>query len=419
MARAECKFNKAGQGLFFTTILYGNKGEQFNFVYDCGTSKFSSQKVKDNLSRIVEGFKSITKEKSNPDGKLDLLAISHFHEDHISHIPKLIENMDIGVVMIPFVTKEIRLLLASQYFFKNQDTPDDNNEILSLYQNPINFFHEKGAKSVIVCYGEGQEDYKFIEGSPENIIIELGEEGYKYNYPKEIHWKNGNNSIEVQIKGEDNRWIFKPYNLPIEYYKVNTSDYKTMVDKLNKILEGNGDDWRNILSCETKLKKLKEIYKEYFKKDLNDTSLFVRSYPEEGKFISNYYRCCSKYYRCCCQREYYHRGRGATLLTGDGYLKGANGKEKHTIEYLQQAGMLQKQEPIILQLPHHGSKHNIDQDALDTVYPGSMLVASYGLTNWYKHPSISLISDILDYGCFRYVDVNEDRDFAYTVHWGY
>ena len=62
-------FNKVGQGLFYS----GDIG-RFNFVYDCGCSR-------DFLKKI--GVKVIGPYKRRMDRKtIDLLVISHFHDDH-------------------------------------------------------------------------------------------------------------------------------------------------------------------------------------------------------------------------------------------------------------------------------------------------------------------------------------------------
>ena len=80
--RAECQFAKAGQGLFYNGLLVDRKGRLFSFVYDCGTS---------DAVPVLE--RSISEYKGFVGNRLDLLSISHFHKDHISHIPALIDGI--------------------------------------------------------------------------------------------------------------------------------------------------------------------------------------------------------------------------------------------------------------------------------------------------------------------------------------
>jgi beta-lactamase superfamily II metal-dependent hydrolase len=416
MAHAECKFNKSGQGLFFTTILYGNNCEQFNFVFDCGTDRTSSCSVKKKLSQNVTDFKSITKRADDAMGKLDMLAISHFHEDHISHIPELIKDMSLGVVMIPFVADEVRVLLAAQYIDIHPNGQGYSSDILRLYQDPINYFSEKGAKHVIVCHGDEQDDYQSNPNDPDNQDFIIKTEDTN-NYPKEIHWKNGNNLVRVDMNGYE--WIFKPYNLPIDYYSNDKQlAYQSMLNEVKDWLHDNdnGGDWHSMLTSKEKRKKLTDIYKKFFT-NLNDSSLFVRSWPKNGGVIyDNSMCCCSRIsqnilclYSCDCYMH--NRQKVATLLTGDGKLT------KDTLPKLSRDGMLG--EEYIIQLPHHGSKDNIELNAvIGKIEPCCLLVASYGLKNGHKHPSHQLIYEIINSRCLKYVDVNEDRDFAYTVQWG-
>ena len=77
---AECQFASAGQGLFYNGILKDKK-KMFSFVYDCGT--MSNQNI---LQKSVKDYRSIV------GNRIDLLAISHFHRDHVSHIPALIKD---------------------------------------------------------------------------------------------------------------------------------------------------------------------------------------------------------------------------------------------------------------------------------------------------------------------------------------
>jgi hypothetical protein len=341
--------------------------------------------------------------------------------------------------MIPFVAKEIRFLLACQYVANHSSDMDYSIDVLHLYENPTQYFLGKGAQHVIECYGDEQqqEDDK-NEPSVDKFIIKKGDNG---NYPQDIiHWKNGKDH-SVQMGFDDiEKWIFKPYNLTEDDYPNEKKQaYQDMKEKVRDWLQRHTDkevSWYNILTSKKRLNKLRKFYGEFFKKDLNSSSLFVRSFPEKGGVLSYYPDrcCCIEYDRC----HYQHQG--STLLTGDGFLKGKTipklkkdemlgenesiplshheiGDYKENTMYNLNSGNMLSGYKSVIQLPHHGAKDNIDLDALLNIESCSILVASHGRKNRYRHPSKSLITEITS-KCLRYVGVNEKRDFSYTVHWG-
>ncbi len=79
-------FMPVGQGAFY--IEKFNDG--FTVVYDCGSYK--------NISIVEENIKY-----SILDGKIDLIVISHYHEDHINGLEYLFKNFDIKRMLMPYL----------------------------------------------------------------------------------------------------------------------------------------------------------------------------------------------------------------------------------------------------------------------------------------------------------------------------
>jgi glyoxylase-like metal-dependent hydrolase (beta-lactamase superfamily II) len=74
------EFRPIGQGLFFTGIFYHLSLEtKFSLVYDCG---YDNKSTPGNYidQEIVDFHQEIG------DAKIDMLVISHFHNDHINCI---------------------------------------------------------------------------------------------------------------------------------------------------------------------------------------------------------------------------------------------------------------------------------------------------------------------------------------------
>lgn len=97
-------FHPVGQGLFASGFVRHEDSESpFHWVYDCGTS--SAQSL---LSDTIDNYAS----RWNTTGRIDLLAISHFDNDHVSGLPVLNPRFSIGTVLLPYVPLWRRLLVA-------------------------------------------------------------------------------------------------------------------------------------------------------------------------------------------------------------------------------------------------------------------------------------------------------------------
>ena len=80
-----------GQGLFYS----GNiKLEcKFNFVYDCGGNSI-------NINAVVNDY---INQQHSKDIILDMLVISHFDDDHVNGIPKLLKEVSkVRKVFLPY-----------------------------------------------------------------------------------------------------------------------------------------------------------------------------------------------------------------------------------------------------------------------------------------------------------------------------
>ena len=80
MIDIDFKFRSVGQGAFYTGIFKQRlNGNQFSFVYDCG-----SHSSRQYIDQEISNFVTETKKQ-----KIDILFISHFHSDHTNKIAEL------------------------------------------------------------------------------------------------------------------------------------------------------------------------------------------------------------------------------------------------------------------------------------------------------------------------------------------
>ena len=78
----------------------------FSFVYDCGGTN------KDTIDNAVDCFLD-----SIRDRKIDLLVLSHLHEDHINGIEKILGRLKPdGKIVMPYLDRDLELLYLYQSF---------------------------------------------------------------------------------------------------------------------------------------------------------------------------------------------------------------------------------------------------------------------------------------------------------------
>ena len=82
--------HSVGQGAFYTETLHRpGSDDDKHIVYDCGVKPYSN--------RLVEEICNFLPHKST----IDVLFISHFHEDHVNGIKLLAERYKIKYVVLP------------------------------------------------------------------------------------------------------------------------------------------------------------------------------------------------------------------------------------------------------------------------------------------------------------------------------
>lgn len=87
------RFHPVGQGLFYSGLLNGWRRHErgtFSFVYDCGST--SSREF---LYREIDDLKLLLPlAGSRKSRRLDLLVISHLHDDHVNGLERLLSDLE-------------------------------------------------------------------------------------------------------------------------------------------------------------------------------------------------------------------------------------------------------------------------------------------------------------------------------------
>lgn len=377
------EFHNVGQGLF-----YSGRIGAFDFVYDCGSKCKTGH-----LMRVIKNYTSRTSE-------LDLLILSHLHEDHVSGLDTLTKRTKVDTVIFPYLSPIERLTVA----LVRLDLPLWYYDFLS---DPVSYLIEvKNVNNVILIGGterDSSEDFVNAEGSFENsekkldlsrmpedlnLIEEINKEDPKWGgFLKKKSLVTKNHKGYMLAAGI---WLFKFYNCRVKDSKLN------IFEKYVRNILGTPIDLHKVIRDKSKLTNLKSCY-EKLHGDFNDTSLVVYHEPTSQVCTSLRvgFHCKLPYpstYQCSSPRKYclYTPKPSSVfgqLLTGDINLK-KNRKEieKHFRNFLSKA--------FLIQVPHHGSKYNWDAMILSKFMKNTIWVASAGVSKPQGHPDPSVIQSL-------------------------
>lgn len=353
-------FHPVGHGAFYTEQFYldGDAHPCFTVVFDCGRFEaakegWSYKKYKDAIENYVSRDSGLIAGQT-----INILFISHFHTDHILGVEYLLENYDVTKIIMPVMTIEAILdSLSTSYEEDNYD-----KEVLLFYEKLNGEYSQK------VCFVDIQD---FSPSDEDAIEIEL---------------LDGDISIISSInKGtllKCHGWYYKPY-YKVDWAKENAlnvqlqkafpdvfSNNQINYERLREVIEANGID------------SLKDEYSSVFGKDKhNSYSLTLFSgmpcekvchkgcHVKANGNIVNFQLC-----SCNC------------LYMGD--YEALGNKQKDLKEYYSK----EWDDIGIVQVPHHGSEHNSD----DEFYKGKrrICIISADSNDKYKHPDQNVLDAI-------------------------
>ena len=96
-----------GQGTFSAQIIKGWGAQNMYVFYDCGSDS-GVNRIPTCVNNLYEKLNPNRKDKA----KIDLLVISHLDRDHVNGVSKLIELFDVKKIVIPYMSKIEKIMLA-------------------------------------------------------------------------------------------------------------------------------------------------------------------------------------------------------------------------------------------------------------------------------------------------------------------
>lgn len=144
-----------GQGLFASGAIAGGRGPPLNWTYDCGTSSQDAL-----LSAALHAF---TRQQTLIGAtRLRLGVLSHFDKDHISGIVRLIQQLPVQTLLLPYIPLWRRLLIALE------EGVEADDEVFDFFIDPASWLAARGdgrIGEILFVPGAGPDDLP--PGAPE------------------------------------------------------------------------------------------------------------------------------------------------------------------------------------------------------------------------------------------------------------
>ncbi len=332
MGKMRRTFHPVGQGAFYTETFILGSDQYHTVVYDCGVSG--------DTASINTCLESLGKTYGN---NIDIVFISHFHADHISHIPILLEKFNVKAIVLPDVTPEV----AVDAFMNNYIASGRGNNAFDTHLIDRLLSSESGIDGTKVI----QVDQLGIEGDNivgNNNILDCNE-GNLDNRP--AYSKISSDTI-IRLFG----WEYILCNYPCAHASKLVDEMRKSFPTLLEVLMRR--EWveaRALLNTIT-FDKIAQLYKECFRNDENEESMTVLSRP-----INDYFKPSA-----CC------------LYTGDSPFR-----TKRRLNYVKTYYNNHWDKIGTMQAPHHGADADNPSELHDKY---RTCVACYGTKNTYGHP---------------------------------
>ena len=315
------EIHPVGQGAFCTETFNEAMYKYKVVAFDCG-GRIAADK-----SLQYPGLQNYLQDKF-----VDILFVSHFHEDHINGVKCLIVNNQNIEIYIPKVSPQ-RLLLDYVYnLTKTNGHSNANDFILDLVLPSLNSERDINELDGITVHIVKSDDIVYLLDSRERKI-------WEYN----LYWQNSDEMLDNGILAD-----------------------------ICSILDISGEprydkkfftDVASIFTNVSKKQRIKNIFAKYYPEGHNAYSMLVYSHPSD---LAHLFDCCEQNATC--------------LYTGD------SPATQRLID------IVQTKRIDNIQVPHHGSQHNFSDKLY---YMGMTAFISCGEKNKYGHPGKEALNFII------------------------
>lgn len=350
-------FHPIGHGAFYTECFYENYPQdkpKYAVVYDCGC--FEAAKEGTNPQLYKHRIESVIDNVFPRDVVIDALFISHFHTDHINGVAHLRDRCDVKRIFIPVLTPDI---VIEAYLYNALYNGGEGNDILSSFYN-----------------GEIK------------MVTEI--QPYRNNTPPEnIQWHDITEEwteISSSLPAGDGfclpnyspAWYYIPYNNHIKEQQLTAELlFAPAVNNERVDLEILSEIVKN------KIGECKATYEKVFTGKHNSYSmtLYSGNNCEKGCHINCHID-------SAVNRNY--------CITNCLYMGDFDAKKPAKFDALQNYYRKQWDRIGLIQVPHHGSINNYNDNLYDRP---CVAIISVGETDKYGHPDVGVLKSLQQKKC--------------------
>lgn len=380
-----------GFGAFCSEVFEDyNTSTIFNVVYDCG-SKHKAQK--ESINRYIK------EDYLFDNRKMDVLFVSHFHDDHINCIKQLPLRKD-TLIVLPYIYAEYQLLFEFIYgmgytelILWLQKNGYDNVVLVDPYDSNVHNVNKRE---------------RYVDGEHPIFDDSIYQNRVDSRYP---HMKPFDFFLYRSID-----WVYTPFHLQ------DKSLYQDFI--MSALANGiTTDDLRCFDGKDRNItKRIKDLYQSYCDKDkaakksLNASSMLLVSRPydiDQWSTETIEYRL----YNRTIVPPQYHWIRNihvSCLYTGDTPLS----TTKYETEFLRVKDDVMPEGAGLVQLPHHGSVEGYNHILYEIPNCSAVFVNCYEVAQSHKGEPVLYTKAIMDAARSRtaFFAVSEDEKSRFVLY---
>lgn len=431
-----------GQGLFYSGTFKVNSEVKFRMVFDCG-NRFDKKAADDEVDLYRDSL-------FIKNGVLDLLIISHFDEDHVSHIGKLLAGgIKVRKLIMPFITFQERLFLVLRIISRSKGYNLMDEFIINFILDPLGTLKDNldGDSEIYLIDGDDSDDPIPLSENNNEVNTGFEEEGRFVVYfedknpldakviKKEYYTSTEVKVFEVNHKNKGTlktskglelmKFLFykrsigqgeKDFFDKIEElfrikYEIQTDELDEIVDRVKNIESFSGSPLKEIF-IKAKKEKIDPIKPKKLKQflkiiDPNTTSICLL----HKNLISNLHQ--NKHGRIM-QIQKFITPQNSVIIPWCRFLQNTYGLNNNFPNVLLTSDtFLLKDVQVdpflkhfqnywndfwLFQIPHHGSKKSSNFLLHSNIPSRAYNFINYGIPNKDKHPDQSVIYDLVATG---------------------
>jgi hypothetical protein len=356
-----------GHGFFHTASVQFD-GDIYRYVYDCGAEKLET--IESQIDRYASN--EAMESRGNP---IDMVVVSHFHNDHIKGLPHFLSLFNVKKLVIPYLADDDKIVALAGLAAHGVATW---TALSGLLIAPREWLRTRNPDAELIEVTNTPNDGNQGENDP---IPPAAGTGLSLGVGNISHHKRG--SIFAQTKP---LWTFKFYVQ--ESWEICTLVFWGLIDKFKPISDSEMKSWLSDPAwIQANHTALKDVFKNIGSGKQNATTLCMYSGIEidQYRWVEEHFSSSSHGPLHC---RHWHWYRFGWLGTGDAELKSNDNMEafeRHYADYLDEIDTLT--------IPHHGSIDNYSSKLGDIGFR-HVITADHAIDPKGHHPSEAVILNL-------------------------